>query len=156
MSYGQTDHIRVPVAILQTAITTSNISVPLDVSVYTTSKGHIPAPTDAAFFYFLHFSNFEQQLCQFDIYYGKNKWEYNNAPVQLYPMQPMYFPSGARSLSNISLVATNASVLPPMLNAAEIYYSIPHSDITTSPDDGTHATLSYKTKTCAKSTRMHV
>uniref|UniRef100_A0A0D9XCU0 Protein kinase domain-containing protein n=1 Tax=Leersia perrieri TaxID=77586 RepID=A0A0D9XCU0_9ORYZ len=55
--------------------------------------------------------------------------------MQLNYMQPTYSTFGASSLYNISLVASNASVLPPMLNAIEVYYMIPHNESTTSPGD---------------------
>uniref|UniRef100_A0A0E0M094 Protein kinase domain-containing protein n=1 Tax=Oryza punctata TaxID=4537 RepID=A0A0E0M094_ORYPU len=139
MNYYRDDHIRVPVAVLRTAVTTSAISVPLNIPQISNYLGRLPPSTDMAYFHFLHFANFDQKPRQFDIYYGNTKWEYRNEPVQLNPMHngtlPTYYPSDAHSLSSISLVATNASVLPPMLNAIEIYYGIPHNVITTAPDD---------------------
>lgn len=146
MNYYPDDHIRVPVAVLRTAVTTTATSVPLNIPQISNSLGRLPPSTDATYFHFLHFANFEQKPRQFDIYYGNTKWEYRNEPVQLNPIHngntPSYFPSGAHSLSSISLVATNASVLPPMLNAIEIYYSIPHDVITTTPDDGMYIYIS--------------
>uniref|UniRef100_A0A0E0II52 Protein kinase domain-containing protein n=1 Tax=Oryza nivara TaxID=4536 RepID=A0A0E0II52_ORYNI len=145
ISYAQTDHIRVPVAVLRTAITTANTSVPLVVNTYSTSIGRVPPPADAAYFHFLHFADFDQQQQQrqkrrFDIYYGSStRYVYRNEPVQLNPIHnrttPSYYASGAYSLSNVSLVATNGSVLPPLLNAMEVYYSIPHDGIATAPHD---------------------
>lgn len=127
MNYYSNDYIYVPEDVLRTAVTTSATSVPLNI---TQSPNW---PTDWTYFHFLHFANFEQQLRQLDIYYGKNKWEYS--PLSLSSMQPTYSPIVA-SLCNISIVATNTSVLPPMLNAIEIYFGIPRNDSATSPDDG--------------------
>ena len=36
---------------------------------------------------------------------------------------------------NITLVATNTSVLPPMINALEIYVRVPYETPTTLPQD---------------------
>lgn len=142
MGYYSDDHIRVPRDVLRTAITTSATSVHLNITVHAASVGQLPPPTERAYFHFLHFASFEQQQRQFEIYSGKVKWKkQNNISVyELYSMQPSYSSSGLYMLSNVSLVATNDSVLPPLLNAIEIYYSIPHDDTITSPDDGTHVT----------------
>ncbi|KAF2915812.1 hypothetical protein DAI22_09g067900 [Oryza sativa Japonica Group] len=137
MGYYSDDHIRVPRDVLRTAITTSATSVHLNITVHAASVGQLPPPTERAYFHFLHFASFEQQQRQFEIYSGKVKWKkQNNISVyELYSMQPSYSSSGLYMLSNVSLVATNDSVLPPLLNAIEIYYSIPHDDTITSPDD---------------------
>lgn len=135
MGYYSDDHIRVPRDVLRTAITTSATSVHLNITVHAASVGQLPPPTERAYFHFLHFASFEQQQRQFEIYSGKVKWKkQNNISVyELYSMQPSYSSSGLYMLSNVSLVATNDSVLPPLLNAIEIYYSIPHDDTITCP-----------------------
>uniref|UniRef100_A0A0E0II55 Protein kinase domain-containing protein n=1 Tax=Oryza nivara TaxID=4536 RepID=A0A0E0II55_ORYNI len=136
MSYYSTDHIRVPTDVLRTAITTSATSVHLNITVYAASVGQLPPPTERAYFHFLHFASFEQQQRQFEMYFGKVKWKHNNISVhESYSMQPSYSSKGVYMLSNVSLVATDDSVLPPLLNAIEVYYSIPRDDTITSPDD---------------------
>lgn len=152
MSYYSTDHIRVPTDVLRTAITTSATSVHLNITVYAASVGQLPPPTERAYFHFLHFASFEQQQRQFEMYFGKVKWKHNNISVhESYSMQPSYS-SGVYMLSNVSLVATDDSVLPPLLNAIEVYYSIPRDDTITSPDDGTHVTTSSSLKSDQHST----
>uniref|UniRef100_A0A0E0ERA3 Protein kinase domain-containing protein n=1 Tax=Oryza meridionalis TaxID=40149 RepID=A0A0E0ERA3_9ORYZ len=146
MSYYSTDHIRVPRDVLRTAITTSATSVHLNITVYAASVGQLPPPTERAYFHFLHFASFEQQQRQFEMYFGKVKWKHNNISVhESHSMQPSYSSKGVYMLSNVSLVATDDSVLPPLLNAIEVYYSIPRDDTITSPDD-VDAIMSIKTQ----------
>ena len=130
-----------PAPVLQTAITTSSTSVHLDIPQLVYYAGRLPASTEMPYIQFLHFANLEQQGRKFDIYSGNTKWY---STVYLYPIQdgitvPLYcYRSSSTITSNTSLVATNDSVLPPLLNAIEIYYKIAYSDNTTSPDDGTY------------------
>ena len=87
----------------------------------------------------LHFADFQNtQLRQFDIYINN---ENENGP-SLY--SPPYMTShtvytqqyrATDGKYNITLAATNTSVLPPMINALEIYVVVPYTSVTTFPSD---------------------
>ncbi|KAF0915204.1 hypothetical protein E2562_034161, partial [Oryza meyeriana var. granulata] len=130
------DVYEVPDAVLETAATTSSNSTALNFFWLA------PASWAAAPGYLLglHFTDFQQKLREFDIYYNGNLWNLNNKPTKP-PYLLAYYINGTTpytsddTIYNISLVATNASVLPPMLNAIEIYYQVQQDEKMTSAED---------------------
>jgi hypothetical protein len=88
----------------------------------------------------LHFADFQNtQFRQFDIYLDENR---------LVPVRKSYSPSYLRSSSvsvesyratdgkySITLVPTNTSVLPPIINGLEIYVRVPYENPVTLPQD---------------------
>ncbi|KAL6846308.1 hypothetical protein ACP4OV_023756 [Aristida adscensionis] len=125
-----------PLPVLQTAIAAAgNSSTTLS---YPWQKHSSACP----FMVFLHFSDFQNaQLRQFDIYLNGNRLR----PAGEKAVSPPYLaascvyssgwyraPDGAY---NLTLVATAASVLPPMLNAIEIYYLVAFDRPMTFPKD---------------------
>ena len=90
----------------------------------------------------LHFADFQDtQLRQFDIYIneddesGPQLKSYNDTS---YLTASHVYAEDYRATDgsyNITLVATNTSVLPPMINALEIYLRVPYENPTTLPSD---------------------
>ncbi|CAL5081063.1 unnamed protein product [Urochloa decumbens] len=109
-----------PVAVLQTAATATGNNTAFS---FTWQENRLAY----SFMVFMHFADFQNnQARQFDIYFNGNRLGLSNKPYS-----PQYLASSSVSTSgwyratdgnyNITLVATAASVLPPMLNAIEIY-----------------------------------
>jgi len=92
-----------------------------------------------------HFTDFQEtQLRQFDIFI--NEKDEPGARQELKSYSPSYLSSSSSPVStvdyratdgyyNITLVRTNASALPPMINAVEIYVRVPYENPTTLPQD---------------------
>uniref|UniRef100_A0A0E0M0A3 non-specific serine/threonine protein kinase n=1 Tax=Oryza punctata TaxID=4537 RepID=A0A0E0M0A3_ORYPU len=131
------DVYEVPVAVLKTAATTSSTSTALNF-LWAAPTGWDAAP---GYLIGLHFTDFQQdQLREFDIYYNKDLWNVNNEKTKPPYLLANYINGSTpytsdNALYNISLVATNASVLPPMLNAIEIYYQVQQDEKMTSSED---------------------
>ncbi|CAO2153087.1 unnamed protein product [Urochloa humidicola] len=109
-----------PVAVLQTAATATGNNTAFNF----TWQDNRPA---YSFMVFLHFADFQNtQARQFDIYFNGNLLGRGDKPYT-----PQYLASSSVCSSgwyratdgnyNVTLVASAASVLPPMLNAIEIY-----------------------------------
>ncbi|XP_062193803.1 probable LRR receptor-like serine/threonine-protein kinase At1g51810 isoform X4 [Phragmites australis] len=92
-----------------------------------------------SFMAFLHFADFQNtQLRQFDIYFNGNQLGSSYNPSSL--VASCVYSSSALNTTtdgtyNITLAATAKSMLPPMINAFEIYNLIPHSIPTTFSKD---------------------
>jgi hypothetical protein len=128
----------VPSSILQTAVEPAgNNSTSL-----TVIAGRREYRNTYRFMAFLHFADFNNtQVREFDIYV-------NDKPLMSKPYSPQYLAgscvrspewySAPDGRHNITLVGTAASVLPPMLNALEIYTLIDMDDAlspSTMPND---------------------
>nr|CAB3453198.1 unnamed protein product [Digitaria exilis]CAB3486675.1 unnamed protein product [Digitaria exilis] len=123
-----------PLRVLQTAVTLAGNS--------TTFTLTWPEYREVySFMVFLHFADFQfAQLRQFDIYFNGNRLGQSGKPFS-----PPYLEASCVYNSewykapdnqyNITLAATATSVLPPMLNAFEIYTEISNDNPTTLPAD---------------------
>uniref|UniRef100_J3MWT3 non-specific serine/threonine protein kinase n=1 Tax=Oryza brachyantha TaxID=4533 RepID=J3MWT3_ORYBR len=89
----------------------------------------------------MHYTEFQKpHEHQFNTYYNGYFWWTNNNPVI-----PSYLLAGYKYATsqytsdsgfyNMSLVATNTSILPPILGAFEIYYLVKHDNAVTSLED---------------------
>lgn len=86
---------------------------------------------------FLHFADFQDsKIRQFNVYFN------NDSPLLYTPLYlaadyvySVVWYSSTNGKFNITLVATAKSLLPPMLNAYEIYTLIAHSTPTTFSKD---------------------
>ncbi|ONM54434.1 putative LRR receptor-like serine/threonine-protein kinase [Zea mays] len=90
---------------------------------------------------FLHFTDFQDtQLRQFDILINENQ---SGPKLTAYNDTWYLTPTHVHTKSyraddgkyNVTLAATKASVLPPMINALEIYIRVPYESPTTLPQD---------------------
>ncbi|PWZ14730.1 putative leucine-rich repeat receptor-like serine/threonine-protein kinase [Zea mays] len=102
--------------------------------------------TKYSFMIFLHFTDFvHSQIRQFDILINENE---SGPKVTAYNDTCYLIPTHVHTESyraaggkyNVTLAATKASVLPPMLNALEIYVRVPYESPTTLPQDQTSPT----------------
>ncbi|CAL5074690.1 unnamed protein product [Urochloa decumbens] len=123
-----------PVAVLQTAATATGKNTAFS---FTWQENRLAY----SFMVFMHFADFQNnQARQFDIYFNGNRLGLSDKPYS-----PQYLASSSVSTSgwyratdgnyNITLVATAASVLAPMLNAIEIYTLLTFDTPTTFPED---------------------
>ncbi|TKW32797.1 hypothetical protein SEVIR_2G190800v4 [Setaria viridis] len=123
-----------PLPVLQTAVTLANNS-----TTFTYTWPEYRAADSLMLF--LHFADFQStQLREFDIYFNGNRLRQSGklfsppylsgscvySPVWYKPVDNKY---------NITLVGAETSVLPPMLNAFEIYKQISNDNPTTLPED---------------------
>uniref|UniRef100_K4A0A1 Malectin-like domain-containing protein n=1 Tax=Setaria italica TaxID=4555 RepID=K4A0A1_SETIT len=123
-----------PLPVLQTAVTLANNSTTFN---YTWPEYRAAD----SLMLFLHFADFQStQLREFDIYFNGNRLRQSGklfsppylsgscvySPVWYKPVDNKY---------NITLVGAETSVLPPMLNAFEIYKQISNDNPTTLPED---------------------
>jgi hypothetical protein len=123
----------VPSIVLQTAVAAAGNGTALTAATWQDD-------TKLRFMVLLYFADFQNtQFRQFDIYLDENR---------LVPVRKSYSPSYLSSSSvyvesyratdgkySITLVRTNNSVLPPMINALEIYVRVPCETPTTLPQD---------------------
>ncbi|XP_044384929.1 senescence-induced receptor-like serine/threonine-protein kinase [Triticum aestivum] len=134
-----TDEVEVPIRVLQTAVTSPTTSIPLNLSWTVPSAWLAMAPP--GYYLNLYYTDFQNQhKREFDIYYNGFLWEANNRPVS-----PVYLfadyttattiVTDASGFYNVCIIATNTSVLPPILSAYEIYYLIQHDDTATDTQD---------------------
>uniref|UniRef100_A0A0D9XCT3 non-specific serine/threonine protein kinase n=1 Tax=Leersia perrieri TaxID=77586 RepID=A0A0D9XCT3_9ORYZ len=126
------DTFAVPMPVLQTAITAAGNMTKLNITTW-----HDSSLTE--YMVFLHFADFQNsQFRQFDADMNDNQLGTKNS-ISAY--HPSYLAAGCVFSSNwlrandgdyiITLVGTAVSVLPPMLNAFEIYKRIPHKNLMT-------------------------
>lgn len=123
-----------PLSILQTAVSATGNDTVLTIIIL----GNHLHKTTFSFMGFMHFADFQNaQLRQFDIYLNGEKQEPSYTSSFLVA-SCIYTPTAYKAVDrkyNITLVATAKSVLPPMINAVEIYNIIPHSNPITFSDD---------------------
>lgn len=121
-----------PLPVLQTAVAAAGNDTTLIVKTWHDK-------TIQSYMVFLHFADFQNsQHRQFDAFLNGNRLGPSDRP---YPYSPPYLAAACvynsgwyRSTDgryNITLAATAASMLPPMLNAFEIYRLIAHDAPTT-------------------------
>ena len=95
---------------------------------------------------FLHFADFQSaQLREFDVYLNNNRGP--SGSPQAWVASCIYTKRGnwaADGAYNVTLVATNKSVLPPMINALEIYSVILNNSPTTFADDSEYLSFCIK------------
>ncbi|VAI31795.1 unnamed protein product [Triticum turgidum subsp. durum] len=134
-----TDTAEVPIRVLQTAVTSLTTSIPLNLSWAVPSAW--PAMAPPGYYLNLYYTDFQNQSRrEFDIYYNGFLWETNNRPVSPtylfadYTAATALF-TDASGFYNVSIIATNTSVLPPILSAYKIYYLIQHDDTATDTQD---------------------
>ncbi|XP_062199184.1 probable LRR receptor-like serine/threonine-protein kinase At1g51810 isoform X2 [Phragmites australis] len=124
-----------PLHVLQTAIAAAGNGTVLIPWTWEASDSFM----GFAFMVFLHFADFQSsQLRQFNIYLNGNQLGSSYSPSSLvascvYNSVPYNATDGNKY--NITLVATAKSVLPPMINALEIYYPIPRNSPATFSTD---------------------
>jgi len=124
----------VPSSVLQTAIAAAGNSTVLTAKTWQDN-------TKFWFMLLLYFADFQNtQFRQFDIYLDDNRL----VPVLNKAYSPSYLSSSSVYVESyratdgkysITLASTNTSVLPPMINALEIYLRVPCEDPTTLPKD---------------------
>uniref|UniRef100_R7W587 Malectin-like domain-containing protein n=1 Tax=Aegilops tauschii TaxID=37682 RepID=R7W587_AEGTA len=126
------DSFAVPIPVLQTAVAPVNNGTVLHVGTWNTYKSTFE------FKFFLHFSDIQNtQLRQFDIYLNDYEWYKKYSPPYLtadYVYSTGWY-KATEGTYNITLAATNRSMLPPMVNAYEVFNRIPHDTPRTSPKD---------------------
>ncbi|OQU89354.1 hypothetical protein SORBI_3002G178101 [Sorghum bicolor] len=128
------DIFAVPSIVLQTAVAAAGNATALTATTWQDDTAKL------RFMVLLHFADFQNtQFRQFDIYLDENR---------LVPVRKSYSPSYLRSSSvsvesyratdgkySITLVPTNTSVLPPIINGLEIYVRVPYENPVTLPQD---------------------
>uniref|UniRef100_A0A453KNH5 Malectin-like domain-containing protein n=1 Tax=Aegilops tauschii subsp. strangulata TaxID=200361 RepID=A0A453KNH5_AEGTS len=98
----------------------------------------------------MYYTDFqEQRLRAFDVYYNGYLWVPNNLSITPNYLFSDYSNATApftdnSGFYNVRIIATNTSVLPPMLNAYEINYLIQHDDTATDTQDGMYTSRSPK------------
>ncbi|KAM0921430.1 hypothetical protein ACQ4PT_006824 [Festuca glaucescens] len=128
----------VPITVLKTAIAPVNNNTVLNVLTWESYK------TSFQFMVLLHFADFQNsQLRQFYIYIHNQRLYVNTKDNEQY--SPMYLTASwvytstwykaTNNEYNVTLAATNISVLPPMINAYEIFNLLPHDTPRTSSED---------------------
>uniref|UniRef100_A0ACD5XKN0 Uncharacterized protein n=1 Tax=Avena sativa TaxID=4498 RepID=A0ACD5XKN0_AVESA len=121
----------VPNHVLQTAIIPSNNGFVINVDTWESYK------ISLEFMVFLYFADFQNsQLRQFDIYLNNEVfYQYSPKYLTTSSVQNSGWYKSKDNMYNITLECTNISMLPPMINAYEIYNSIPHDTQRTSSED---------------------
>ena len=128
------DIFAVPSIVLQTAVAAAGNATALTATTWQDDTAKL------RFMVLLHFADFQNtQFRQFDIYLDENR---------LVPVRKSYSPSYLRSSSvsvesyratdgkySITLVPTNTSVLPPIINGLEIYVRVPYENPVTFAQD---------------------
>ena len=127
----------VPSAILKTAVVAGGNDTAITVRTW-----QYDTPSSYSFMILLHFVDFQDtQLRQFDIYINED--DPSGIELKSYNKTSYLIPSHVYTESyrapdgsyNITLAKTNASVLPPMINALEIYLRVPYENPTTLAQD---------------------
>ncbi|XP_052168680.1 senescence-induced receptor-like serine/threonine-protein kinase [Oryza glaberrima] len=136
----------VPARVLQTAVTSPATSIPLNFSwtAPTSWPAEVAVP---AYFLNLHYTDFQQKLREFNLYYNGFLWKGNITPAHLladYQSATAQY-TADNGFYNVCLVATKASVLPPILGAFEIYYLVQH-DGTVTPSEDVNAMMTIKSE----------
>uniref|UniRef100_R7W5Z6 Putative receptor-like protein kinase n=1 Tax=Aegilops tauschii TaxID=37682 RepID=R7W5Z6_AEGTA len=128
----QDDVFVVPIPILQTVVAPINNGTVLHVNTWVSYK------TSSEFKFILHFADIQNaQLRLFDIYMNNDEWYPNYSPPYLAAghVRNTEWYKTTDGQYNITLAATNTSMLPPMLNAYEGYLRIPHDTPRTFSED---------------------
>uniref|UniRef100_A0A0E0ERB2 Protein kinase domain-containing protein n=1 Tax=Oryza meridionalis TaxID=40149 RepID=A0A0E0ERB2_9ORYZ len=132
------DVYEVPASVLKTAATTSSNSTALNF-LWLAPASWAAAP---GYLLGLHFTDFQQeQLREFHIYYNGESFVPDDKSYSPPYLLANYWNDSSPTVSDnglsykISIVATNASVLPPMLNAIEVYYQVQQDEKMTSSED---------------------
>uniref|UniRef100_A0A0D3H5U4 non-specific serine/threonine protein kinase n=1 Tax=Oryza barthii TaxID=65489 RepID=A0A0D3H5U4_9ORYZ len=132
------DVYEVPAAVLKTAAMTSSNSTALNF-LWLAPASWAAAP---GYLLGLHFTDFQQeQLREFHIYYNGKSFVPDGKSYSPPYLLANYWNDSSPTVSDnglsykISIVATNASVLPPMLNAIEVYYQVQQDEKMTSSED---------------------
>ncbi|CAM0878212.1 unnamed protein product [Alopecurus aequalis] len=116
------DTYEVPDHVIQTAAAPINNGTMLNFTLFGPSKPSVQ------FIMFLHFADIQNsQLRQFDVYVN-NQWLSQYSPKYLTAshLQNSGWTTTTDGRYNVTLVATNISMLPPMMNAYEFYNLIRH------------------------------
>ena len=119
----------VPSVVLQTAVAAAGNDTALTAVTWRDDSEYSFATLE-------HYADFQNtQLRQFDSYSGRAVYKSYKPPYLT--LDTLYTESfkAADGSYNITLVATNTSVLPPMINALEIYLRVPYENPTTLPSD---------------------
>ncbi|XP_039017571.1 probable LRR receptor-like protein kinase At1g51890 [Hibiscus syriacus] len=105
-----------PSVVMSTAGTPVNASLPMDISMSSSS-------TDARYYVYMHFAEVEilraNESREFIIYLNGNLWYGPFSPTYL-STNTVYNPSPLKDI-NFTIERTNGSTLPPILNAFEIF-----------------------------------
>ncbi|XP_048527694.1 probable LRR receptor-like serine/threonine-protein kinase At1g51810 [Triticum urartu] len=124
--------VAVPILVLQTAVSPINNVTVLNVGTWRAYKRSFE------FKFFLHFTDIQNtQLRLFDLYVNDDQWLQTYSPPYL-AISYMYSSAWNKTTDgkyNITLAASPTSVLPPMINAYEVYNNIPHDTPRTSTKD---------------------
>uniref|UniRef100_A0A3B6LLP3 Protein kinase domain-containing protein n=1 Tax=Triticum aestivum TaxID=4565 RepID=A0A3B6LLP3_WHEAT len=122
----------VPIPVLETAVAPVNNGTVLNVNTWKTYKRSFE------FTFFLHFSDIQNtQLRLFDLYVNDEQLMDKYSPSYL-AAGYVYSSTWSKTTDgkyNITLAASPTSVLPPMINAYEVYNNIPHDTPRTSTKD---------------------
>ncbi|TVU09247.1 hypothetical protein EJB05_42701 [Eragrostis curvula] len=122
-----------PLPVLQTAVEASGNDMVLTPVTWNDTRATL------SFIVFLHFADFQNlQLRQFDRYFNSQKLQ-ESPYIPSFLVASCIYSSTAVTANdrtyNITLVATAKSVLPPMVNAIEVYTLHPHKSPTTFSKD---------------------
>jgi hypothetical protein len=118
----------VPSAVLQTAVAAAGNDTALTAITWHDDSKY-------SFTTLEHYADFQNtQLRQFDSYSGTVYESYKPPYLTRGTLYTESFKAADGNYS-ITLVATNTSVLPPMINALEIYLRVPYENPTTLPSD---------------------
>uniref|UniRef100_A0A0E0II67 Protein kinase domain-containing protein n=1 Tax=Oryza nivara TaxID=4536 RepID=A0A0E0II67_ORYNI len=134
------DKFEVPSKVLQTAATTAATSISLHFS-WAAPTSWPPTEAVPAYYHNMHYTEFlKPHEHEFNTYYNGHLWSTYDNPVMPPYLLAGYKYSTSQSTTddgfyNMSIIATNTSILPPILGAFEIYYLVQHDDTMTSPED---------------------
>ncbi|XP_052168679.1 senescence-induced receptor-like serine/threonine-protein kinase [Oryza glaberrima] len=134
------DKFEVPSKVLQTAATTAATSISLHFS-WAAPTSWPPTEAVPAYYHNMHYTEFlKLHEHEFNTYYNGHLWSTYDNPVMPPYLLAGYKYSTSQSTTddgfyNMSIIATNTSILPPILGAFEIYYLVQHDDTMTSPED---------------------
>jgi Malectin-like domain len=121
-----------PSIIMQTAATTSNVLLSLDLSWSSSDRSTM-------FYVILHFSEIQNisstAFREFSIYSEGSLVSNSTVPSKLSAKSAAFTDNGYTE-HNLSLKATLMSTLPPLLNAVELYIITPSTGILTNDTDG--------------------
>ncbi|KAK3149850.1 hypothetical protein QOZ80_3AG0223870 [Eleusine coracana subsp. coracana] len=142
-----------PLTVLQTAVAAGGNDTILTITWQENKRSD-------SFMVFLHFADFQNtQLRQFGIYLNGNRLGASNKPHNpTFMAASCVYASMYRANDgsyNITLAATSMSMLPPMLNALEVYTIIANDSPITFPNDckdGVAETLNWGTRTHVSTT----